>query len=172
MKKLTLLIIILSILFGFNVSAQSVSKNKKNQPKIDIKVKIKRDENGNIIGYDSTYTEYYSNSNLKNINTDSLFAELKKQFNGFDEFNNLNYFSNNMFPDFNEIQKQFEQFNNFPNFFPNDSTMLNFPTFPDFSEFDNFFKNNNIKLQQDTKQQTNPTNNNKPKLNPANTYQF
>lgn len=35
--------------------------NLKNKPKVDIKVNKKYDDNGNLIGYDSTYTWSYSN---------------------------------------------------------------------------------------------------------------
>ena len=51
----------------------------KQEPKIDIRVNKKYDEAGNQIGFDSTYTSYYSNVEGDTILMDSLF----KQFNPF-----------------------------------------------------------------------------------------
>ncbi len=169
MRKLQLLIMILSIIFTTNIFAQSNNKTKTNKPKVDIKVKIKRDENGNIIAYDSTYTETYSSSNVKNINVDSLMAEFNRKFE------NISGFNNNCFSGFADIQKQIQSLSAMPNFFPDDSLMLEFPKIPDFSEFDNFFDNNksdNIITPESKQQQNKPAKKTKPKLNPVNTYQF
>ena len=72
MKKLALILIIPVMLASCNAQTGSkkdetaqnepqLNNNPKNKPKVDIKVNKKYDDNGNLIGYDSTYTWTYSN---------------------------------------------------------------------------------------------------------------
>lgn len=51
----------------------------KQEPKIDIRVNKQYDESGNQIGFDSTYTSFYSNIEGDTLLMDSLF----NQFNPF-----------------------------------------------------------------------------------------
>lgn len=59
---------------------------KKNQndstikPKIDIKVNRRYDEKGNMIGFDSTYTSYYSNISGDTSQMDSLMGSFDRYF--------------------------------------------------------------------------------------------
>lgn len=50
------------------------------QPRIDIKVNRRYDENGNIIGFDSTYTSYYSNISGDTAKMDSLMGSFDRYF--------------------------------------------------------------------------------------------
>ena len=170
MKKIIIPIIIFSIIFQTNIFAQTINKNTLNQPKVDIKVKIKRDADGNIIQYDSTYTETYKSSNLQNVNIDSLMAEFNKNFEDFG-------FANNFFPDFTDIQKQMmTAFPDMSVFCPSDSIFFNFPQMLNFDELEKFFNdnqiNNGVNVVPQSQQQSKAIKQQKPKLNPANTYQF
>jgi len=59
---------------------------KKNQtdsvikPKVDIKVNRRFDEKGNLIGFDSTYTSYYSNISGDTAQMDSLMGSFDRYF--------------------------------------------------------------------------------------------
>jgi hypothetical protein len=108
MNKLTTLVSAFVLAF-FSVNAQE--QNHSNNPNEKIIVNKEFDENGNLIGYDSTYVNSWS--------SDSTF-----QFN----FNNKDFF-NHEFPDINEMLN---------NFF-GDSILHNkmVPGFP-FSPFDEY----------------------------------
>lgn len=151
MKRFIKYSLALSILLSFvhvfvSCRAQTNEFNNidtlRNKPKIDIKVNKQYDENGNIIGYDSTYSySYSSNGNTFNfgnnimfndslfidnfMNTDSLFNE---DFNNFDSpflFGNFNGMFNNSKMDeyFKEQMKRMEkmmnELHNQQNFYPN-----------------------------------------------------
>jgi hypothetical protein len=58
-----------------------------NQPRVDIHVKKQKDQNGNIIGYDSTYTSTWSNNGEMPENIDSIFRSMQKHFSGNFSFN-------------------------------------------------------------------------------------
>jgi len=53
-----------------------MDKKPENKPKVDIKVNKKYDDNGNLIGYDSTYTWTYSNlqGDTVSVNADSVIT--------------------------------------------------------------------------------------------------
>jgi len=59
---------------------------KKNQndsvikPKVDIKVNRRFDEKGNMIGFDSTYTSYYTNMSGDTAGMDSLMGSFDRYF--------------------------------------------------------------------------------------------
>jgi hypothetical protein len=59
-----------------------LNQQGSNQPKVDIKVNKKRDQNGNIIAYDSTYTSTWSNdmNGFMPENIDSIFKNMQSQF--------------------------------------------------------------------------------------------
>ena len=70
------------------------------KPRVSIKVNKVYDEDGIVIGYDSTYVWNYSSStagNILNINPDSLFRQFKPWFNN--QFNMSDPFSNRFFDD-------------------------------------------------------------------------
>lgn len=75
------LLIIGVLACGFTAcNAQATSKAPQRAPKIDSKVTKQYDEKGNLIGYDSTYTEYYSNVEGDSLLHDSLFDRIRQQF--------------------------------------------------------------------------------------------
>ncbi len=85
MKKIFLIVSLMVV--GLMVSAQSVNDTtavESNKPQIKIKVNKVYDENGNVVGYDSTYVWSYSNSPTGKsiiINPDSLLSRFKPYFN-------------------------------------------------------------------------------------------
>ena len=50
------------------------------KPKVDIKVNRRYDEKGNMIGFDSTYTSYYSNISGDTTQMDSLMGSFDRYF--------------------------------------------------------------------------------------------
>ena len=50
------------------------------KPKVDIKVNRRFDEKGNLIGFDSTYTSYYSNISGDTARMDSLMGSFDRYF--------------------------------------------------------------------------------------------
>jgi hypothetical protein len=101
-----------------NSNGQHASAKKKdlvahdslNKPKVNIKVNRHYDEKGNMIGFDSTYSSYYSNVRGDTMRMDSMM-------NSFDLFFNRNHASqfNNQF---NRLF--FEDSLRYPDFFHND----------------------------------------------------
>lgn len=59
-------------------------KKDKDQPQVNVKVNKKYDKDGNLVGFDSTYVEYYSNIKGDTVMLDSLM-------NGFEPFMNEHY---------------------------------------------------------------------------------
>ncbi len=89
MKKLVLFLAIPFLMVSCNAQTNKGNdvtekpQNKKeltaNQPKVDIKVNKIYDENGNLIGYDSSYVWSYTNEygDSVNINPDSVLLQFK-----------------------------------------------------------------------------------------------
>lgn len=113
MNKLIFFIAITFLAFGCNAQAGNNSNESstngklnqppgKDQPHISWKVNKQYDENGNLIGYDSTYTYQYTN-----VEGDSVSLDADSVMNSFHS-----YFDQN-FPDLWQGQ--------FHNGFPNDS---------------------------------------------------
>lgn len=118
MKNVFIFLSIFLIAFSINLKAQTNS----NKPKINTRVNIKKDKNGNIISYDSTYVETWS-SDSSNIDISEFMNSFGGDFDNFDLNNpffnsNPNAFINNndtlllpkngldLFPDFNQMQEQ------------------------------------------------------------------
>jgi len=105
--------------FAIITNAQTIQK-QKNQPDIRIDVNVQRDDNGNIIGYDSTYVETWS-SDGTNVNTDSLMRMLRSNFifefndddNGFFETPDIDAIQRQMMEDIKQMEQMF-QFNCMP----------------------------------------------------------
>jgi len=143
--------LILYLFFGLfftnTVFAQKTIQNKNNQPKIKIDAKVQKDENGNIISYDSTYVKTWS-SNGENIPVDSLMKEFNQKFTdlGFnfsndffsDDFGLHNIFSNNdtinqqfIFPDISDFEEQmFEDMKKIENLFNSEFNLQFSPMVP------------------------------------------
>ena len=143
-------LIISFVLFSF-ITQNNDSKNvfspskgdttKLNQPKVDVKVNKKYDEQGNLIQYDSSYSIIYSSPGseiyLNNMSNDSIFAQLREKFNSHSFFNEDPFFGvpkfnfNDDFFNFDPMDN-FKQMNEmmkkmFPNF-KNDSLLIAPPT--------------------------------------------
>jgi hypothetical protein len=85
---------------------------KKNQndsvikPKVDIKVNRRFDEKGNMIGFDSTYTSYYTNMSGDTAGMDSLMGSFDRYFRNDhpfffrDKFDPLFFSDSTRYPDF------------------------------------------------------------------------
>lgn len=83
MKRLLLLTLVLGL---FNISfSQNFPKKitkyiPKAEPETNIEVNKEFDENGNLIRYDSTYTSYYSSSNISPEMADSIMKQFGVKF--------------------------------------------------------------------------------------------
>ncbi len=82
MKTLAWILVIPVMLASCNAQTGNKNDNKnenqpemgnvmKNKPKVDIQVNKKYDDNGNLIGYDSTYTWTYSNMTGDTVSVDA-----------------------------------------------------------------------------------------------------
>ncbi len=84
----------------------TMAKDSLNEPKVNIKVNKHFDDKGNMIGFDSTYTSYYSNIEGDTTRMDSLmnsFDRLFKKDHAFDfnnRFNSLFFKDSIRYPDF------------------------------------------------------------------------
>ena len=99
-----------------NSKAQNAAEQKANKaptatdsldkPKVSIKVNRRYDEKGKLIGFDSTYSSYYSNIKGDTSRMDSLMQGFDSYFNRnrssfFDNrFNNLFFNDSMRYPDF------------------------------------------------------------------------
>jgi hypothetical protein len=88
-----------------------------NKPKINIRVNRHYDDKGNITGFDSTYSSYYSNIGHDTIAMDTLINRFDNYFRKshsllFDrQFNNLFFQDSLLYPDFfhkDFFQKRYE----------------------------------------------------------------
>lgn len=84
----------------------SVNKDSLNKPKVNIKVNKHYDDKGNVIGFDSTYTSFYSNVQGDTARMDSLMGSFDRYFKRdhslfFDnQFNSLFFNDSTRYPDF------------------------------------------------------------------------
>ena len=98
------IILLLVVLFSANIIY--AQNSNQTEPKIDIKVTKKTDENGNIISYDSTYVKTWTSSNVSQTEIDSLMQEFSSRFG------NLGFTDDEFFQpfagvkSFEDIQKQ------------------------------------------------------------------
>lgn len=104
MKQFSLFAIALLLISGGCSGQKSQKSNEsdtiaKNQPETYISVNKEYDKDGNIIGYDSTYSSYYSNIKDNFFKRDSVFDLFKKQFNTTYSFSDQPYFKDLFFED-------------------------------------------------------------------------
>jgi len=93
MKRIMFFLVTALMLTGCNAqNAEDNSKDKKIEPKVDYKVNKKYDEDGNLIGYDSTYTYYYSNIDQDAMINDSIFKKFNEHFMANDPFKDDKFF--------------------------------------------------------------------------------
>jgi len=82
------------------------AQDSTNKPKVNIKVNKHYDDKGNVIGFDSTYTSYYSNVQGDTARMDSLMHSFDKYFKrdhfSFfnDEFDRMFFSDSLRYPDF------------------------------------------------------------------------
>ncbi|MBA4057572.1 MAG: hypothetical protein C0490_22855 [Marivirga sp.] len=80
------------------------------KPKVNIKVNRHYDDKGNVVGFDSTYTSYYSNVSGDTAQMDSLMNRFDRYFN----LNHSSFFRNEFSPLF------FNDSLRYPDFFHDD----------------------------------------------------
>jgi hypothetical protein len=84
----------------------SAAQDSVNQPEVSIKVNKRYDDKGNLIGFDSTYSSFYSNVKGDTAGMDSLMRSFDRYFNRnhssfFDrQFNTLFFNDSLRYPDF------------------------------------------------------------------------
>jgi len=84
----------------------SVAKDSLKKPKVNIEVNKRYDDKGNVIGFDSTYTSFYSNIQGDTARMDSLMGSFDRYFRRdhslfFDnQFNSLFFKDSTRYPDF------------------------------------------------------------------------
>lgn len=98
MSRIILISMVLFMIINTSYSQNNYKLNDDN-PKVDIKVNKQYDEQGNLIGYDSTYTYSYSTSDGDFVVGDSVFDQFKSFFNHNQIFSNDPFFSNFFFED-------------------------------------------------------------------------
>ncbi len=117
--KILVFFIGLSFGFFFVNPGQAQIDSLTNKPNIKINVNVQRDENGNIVGYDSSYVETWS-SDGGNINVDSLMQSFNNRFKafGFDDFGDIDIpgFSDKSFFNDSIMTVPFPDFFSFPDF--------------------------------------------------------
>jgi hypothetical protein len=89
------------------------AKDSLNKPQVNIKVNRRYDDKGNMIGFDSTYSSYYSNVKGDTTQMDSLMTSFDRYFN----LNHSNFFGNEFKPLF------FNDSLRYPDFFHQDYFM-------------------------------------------------
>lgn len=160
--------IMLNPLFG-----QEKDEQNHNKPEVQIDVNKECDENGNVVGYDSTYKWFWSGSEITDMNFDSIFEKFHNDFdhwndnferNHFEPFGYFHYpggqwnhFDSSLYTNLNDlIDEEFlDRFNFNHDFFPfYDSTITSHFDLNDFNQKfnrDDFFGNEELieKLNED-----------------------
>lgn len=90
-----------------------VKPDSLNKPQVNIKVNRRYDDKGNVIGFDSTYTSYYSNIQGDTAQMDSLMGSFDRYFNR----SHTSFFNREFSPLF------FNDSLRYPDFFHNDFFM-------------------------------------------------
>ncbi len=111
----SLIVIILTLTFsvvscGQTTEKETITSKESIEPKIDYKVNKKYDKNGNLIRYDSTYTNYYSNIDKDTLMNDSIFKRFNEYFSTKDPFNNHffdDFFKQDSYPEDDFFTKDF-----------------------------------------------------------------
>lgn len=91
---------------GLKKDHPSVAQDSLNKPEVNIKVNRRYDDKGNLIGFDSTYSSFYSNVKVDTAGMDTLMNRFDRFFNRhhssiFDQqFNSLFFTDSLRYPDF------------------------------------------------------------------------
>lgn len=140
--------IMLNPLFG-----QEKDEQNHNKPEVQIDVNKECDENGNVVGYDSTYKWFWSGSEITDMNFDSIFEKFHNDFdhwndnferNHFEPFGYFHYpggqwnhFDSSLYTNLNDLfdEEFLDRFNFNHDFFPfYDSTITSYFDLNDFSQ--------------------------------------
>lgn len=84
----------------------AIANDSLNKPKVNIQVNKHYDDKGNVIGFDSTYTSFYSNVQGDTARMDSLMTSFDRYFNRDhslffrNQFNSLFFNDSLRYPDF------------------------------------------------------------------------
>lgn len=84
----------------------AIAKDSLNEPNVNIKVNKHYDDKGKVIGFDSTYTSFYSNVQGDTARMDSLMTSFDRYFNRDhslffrNQFNSLFFNDSLRYPDF------------------------------------------------------------------------
>ncbi len=159
--------IILNPLFGQENDEQD------SKPEVRIDVNKEYDENGNVVGYDSTYKWFWSGKEITNMNFDSIFEKFHNDFEHWNdnfERNHLhsfgyfhypggqwNHFDSSLYSNLNDLfdEEFMDRFNfNHDYFRFSDSTFTSYFNFEDFDQkfnMDDFLGNQELleKLNED-----------------------
>ncbi|HYG18775.1 MAG TPA: hypothetical protein VD816_07595 [Ohtaekwangia sp.] len=115
----TYLLIVSALLSSCHESTNGQDKNEQGivqdssvSPKVSIKVNKQFDDQGNIVGFDSTYTSYYSNMTGDTARMDSLM----NSFNRYFDLNHSSFFRNEFNPLFFDDSLRYPDFFH-PDFF-------------------------------------------------------
>lgn len=116
------LILLISLAIFLSISGcngqTKKQETKETQPQTNIKVKKHYDKNGNIVGYDSVYSSYYSNIKGDTVLNDSILNNFKDAFNQKYLFSKQPFFKDFFFDDsllYNDFYKKdffFDRFRN------------------------------------------------------------
>jgi len=155
MKRLGILTIVLSVAL-ISCNGQNKKTDKKdelagNMPQTNIKVDKKYDKDGNLVGYDSTYTSYYSNIQQDSVLTDSIFNNFRQVFNDKYDFSSDPFFNDLFFQD-SLLKYDFYTEDFFTNRFKNNMLKMD-KLFMDMDSIKNQFYNQQLKQQQKLKMQ-------------------
>ena len=87
-------VLVMMILWSISGPLFAQTDKKTNEPKVEIKIKKQYDNNGKLIGYDSTYSWSWSGSGALPEGADSMFEPQEWSFFGFDPGKGMDIFKN------------------------------------------------------------------------------
>jgi hypothetical protein len=99
LNRLGFILALLVISLNSCNAQQGNKKELKNEPKTSVKVNKTYDKNGNLIGYDSTYSYVYSSMTNDSLMADSALTQFKQMFNQKYFFSNRPFFDEMFFND-------------------------------------------------------------------------
>ena len=118
MKRFVFLMLVIMLIGGIAYSQSDKTKKQKNSPQEKVTVNKEYDENGNMIGFDSTYVYSWSgDSSITGFPNDADFSDFFNWKGNF--FNNDSVSNGDPFHGFGFDDNEFENFfNQFSKMFP------------------------------------------------------
>jgi hypothetical protein len=109
-KNFWIIVILVALILAAVVSTSGQQGESKepplktvNEPKVDIKVNRHYDAAGNVIGYDSIYSSYYSSAQGDTVGMHNLMKKFNQHFNTGHPWHFDKYFDKAFFSDTTEI---------------------------------------------------------------------